>query len=137
MSLSVDGFDDLFDTLDSLGEVGKKASKKAVKEGLKEVLQELKYDAPRDTGEGASALSEQYVRTNKNGSAWGACGIGKDNWEDTKGLWFQNYGYEHSKSDKLVSKHIGWMEKTFEKSKNKVEKLMTKTLEDEINNALK
>ncbi|MGL5087440.1 MAG: HK97-gp10 family putative phage morphogenesis protein [Clostridium sp.] len=130
MSLDVDGFDDLFDTLNSLGQVGKKASKKAVKDGLSEILVDLKAGAPRDTGEGADALSLQYIKTNKNGAAWGASGIGKDNWEKTKGLWFQNYGYENMKN-------VGWITKIFQKSKSKAEKIMIKTLSDEIDKALK
>lgn len=137
MSLDVDGFDDLFNTLDSLGQVGKKASKKAVKDGLEEVLEDIKKEAPKNTGASAEALSIQHVRTNKNGSAWGACGIGSDNWEETKGLWFQNYGYENHIGGKPVIKNIGWLSKIFQKSKPKAEKIMMKTLSDEIDKALK
>lgn len=86
MAVKVDGLNDIFSVVDNLGEVGKKAGRKAIKSGLDEALVQIKKDAPNDTGDGARKLSTQYIRVNKNGSAWGACGIGSKNWEDTKHL---------------------------------------------------
>ena len=42
MSLSVEGFDELFNTLDSLGNVGKKVGVKAVRGATKTALKILK-----------------------------------------------------------------------------------------------
>lgn len=137
MAVKVDGLNDIFGVIDNLGEVGKKAGKKAVKNGLDEVLVQLKKDAPTDTGDGARKLSTQYIRVNKNGSAWGACGIGSKNWEDTKHLYFQHYGYIHNKSGKQVTAHVGWMDNSFKRVKKKAEDKMMNVLSSEIDKVLK
>ena len=48
MSIKLDGFDDIFSTMEQLGDVGKKAGKKAIKNGLEIALEQLKKDAPED-----------------------------------------------------------------------------------------
>ena len=50
MSMNVDGFDDLFATLSSLGSVGDKVGKKALRAGLKPVVKQMKIDAPKGDG---------------------------------------------------------------------------------------
>lgn len=135
MSLEVDGFDSIFNTLDSLGNVGTKIGKSVIKDGLEEVLIELKSEAPKDTGKSAESLQVQYVKNNRNGSAWGSCGIGSKNWEKTKGLWFQNFGYTNGKT--TVTKNIGWMTRIFSKAKNRVYDNMLKKLSSEIDKAMK
>lgn len=137
MAVKVDGLNDIFSVVDNLGEVGKKAGRKAIKSGLDEALVQIKKDAPNDTGGGSRKLSTQYIRANKNGSAWGACGIGSKNWEDTKHLYFQHYGYIHNKSGKQVTAHVGWMDKSFKRVQKKAEDKMMNVLSSEIDKVLK
>lgn len=138
--LEVDGFDDVFKSLDKLSEVPTKTTKSIISDGLEEVLIVLKNEAPKDSGESAKGLDVQYVKTNNNGSAWGSCGIGKDNWEKTKALWFQNYGYENrglNFKGEFITKNIGWMTRAFSKCKSKVYSNMLKKLSSEVDKAMK
>lgn len=141
MAVKIDGFNDIFSTMEQLGEVGKKAGKDAVKSGLNEVLDSLKKDAPVDKYKSRNKLSIQHIRANKNGSAWGACGIGSSNWEDTKQLWFQHYGYENHglnfTGQHRIENNAGWMDKTFKKVQKKAEDKMMNTLSSEIDKVLK
>ena len=56
MALETKGFDDLFNTLDILGNVGDKVGKNAVKAGAEAGLPYLKKYAPKDSGDGAKKL---------------------------------------------------------------------------------
>lgn len=140
MSMELDGFDDIFDTVEILGDVGKRAGKKAVKSALDISLNQLKTDSPRakkNSSNSADKLAIQYIKNNKNGSAWGSCGIGSKNWEDTKGLWYQHFGYENHVTKDFVDKNVGWMTKGFEKVKAKAEKEMLDVLNTEIDKVIK
>lgn len=140
MTVNVDGFDDIFSIVEQLGDVGKKAGKKAVKSGLEEVLDQLKEDAPEDKQKSKNELSIQHIRTNKNGSVWGACGIGKDNWDKAKQLWYQHYGYDNhglNFTGQRVETNVGWMDKSFKKVEKKANNKMIEVLGTEIDKVLK
>lgn len=141
MAVKVDGFNDISTTIEHLGDVGKRVGKKAIKDGLDEVLEQLKKDAPVDKNKSRKKLSIQHIRSNKNGSAWGACGIGSKNWSDTKQLWFQNYGYENHglnfTGQYRVENNVGWIDKSFKKVQKKAEEKMMNTLSSEIDKVLK
>ena len=140
MAISVKGFDDISSTMDQLGDVGKKVGRKAIKNGLEEVLDQLKKDAPEDKEGSKDKLSIQHIRMNKNGSVWGACGIGSNNFSSTKQLWYQNYGYENwglnFKGDRIEN-NVGWIDKSFKKVENKAEDIIVKVLSAELNKVLK
>lgn len=135
MGLKIDGFEDLFGTLESLGNVGKKIGKSAVKDGLKEVLSQMKDDAPKDTSNSARNLEITRFKQYKGGSVWGACGIGLGNFEKTKGLWYQNFGYQNH--GKRVEVNVGWMLKSFNKSKSKAQDIIMSSAYKEIDKILK
>lgn len=137
MSIELDGFDDLFETLDTLGNVGDRIGIDAVKEGLKIVTEELRSSAPKKTGKGAKSLRIIRVKNYKSGNVWGKSGIDGKNWEQCKGLYYQNYGYENHINNKMVTKNVGWVVKAFEKAKDKASSAMINKVSKELDNILK
>lgn len=141
MAVKVDGFNDIFNVMDNLGDVGKRAGKKAIKSGLEEALGQLKKDAPVDKFHSRDKLSIQNIKTNKNGSAWGSCGIGSKNWNDTYQLWYQNYGYENHglnfTGQHRIENNVGWIDIAYKKVKKKAEDKIMKTLSSELDKLLK
>ena len=137
MSTTIKGFDELDNKLESLGNVGRKVGAKAVREGMKPIVEQMKKDAPKDTGKGAKALKTTTVKTYKTGTAVARAGINASNWEKTKHLYFQNYGYINHINGKRVKVHIGWMSKSFEKSKSQGEAIMRNVAQSEINKIIK
>ncbi|WP_342986174.1 HK97 gp10 family phage protein, partial [Clostridium saudiense] len=101
MSVELSGFDELISDLNNLGAIGNKIGRKAVEEGAKIVLEQQKKDAPRsdDNDHGADKLDITEIKKYaKSGTVVGRVGISSDNWEFTKGLYFNHYGFEHYKS---------------------------------------
>ena len=123
MSVELSGFDELISDLNNLGAIGNKIGRKAVEEGAKIVLEQQKKDAPRsdDNDHGADKLDITEIKKYaKSGTVVGRVGISSDNWEFTKGLYFNHYGFEHYKSGKMVDVHVGWMNDSFKKCKDKI-----------------
>lgn len=140
MSIELSGFDELVSDLNNLGSIGNKIGKKAIEEGAKIVLEQQKKDAPRseDDDHGADKLDiTEIKRYAKSGTIIGRVGISKDNWEYTKGLYFNNYGFEHYKSGKIVDIHIGWMNDSFKKCKEKASEVIIDIASKEIDKILK
>lgn len=149
--IELEGMDKLIIDMNNLGNVGTKAGKKAVKKGLEVVLDTMKTVAPKNNGNsivpspneghGRDQLDIQYIKAAKNGDLQGACGIGSKNWDSTKQLWFQNFGFENKglnfNGNHVVSKNVGWMTKAQEKSKDKALSETVKTLSAEIDKVLK
>ena len=126
MSVELSGFDELISDLNNLGAIGNKIGRKAVEEGAKIVLEQQKKDAPRsdDNDHGADKLDITEIKKYaKSGTVVGRVGISSDNWEFTKGLYFNHYGFEHYKSGKMVDVHVGWMNDSFKKCKDKAAKI--------------
>lgn len=140
MASKVDGFDDLFNTLQELGNIGNKVGKKAVEEASKIVLEQEKEDAPIDvegTTHGKDALKITSIKKYKGGSTYGNIGIDGTNWDECKHLYYQHYGYELWKNGKRVEPHLLWMDKSFNKCKKKAEDVMLETAESELNKILR
>lgn len=150
MGMTIKGFDDLDTKLDALGSVGIRVGAKAVRAGIKPILEQMKKDAPSNPSgvsglgftykktKGAKALKVTKVQTySKTGTAIIRAGIDKTNWDETKHLYFQHYGYENKglkgrfKGVK-VHTHIGWVTKSFNKSKDIGEKAMIEVAQQEI-----
>lgn len=130
--VSMNGFDDLINTLNDLGNITNKVGKEALEEGSEIVLKQQKKDAPRDSGDGG-----KHLKIVKGNSKVSRIGIDHSNWEECKGIYFQNYGFIHYKDGKLVDPHIGWVEESFKKCKDKAEKAIVDKLEKEIDRILK
>ncbi|MDU1566416.1 MAG: HK97 gp10 family phage protein [Clostridium sp.] len=139
MGISFDGFDDLLSDLDNLGDVGKKAGKKAIEEGSKVVLEQQKKDAPKDKdGEhGADKLKVTNIKTYKSGTVVGKVGIDESNWDEVDHLYYQHYGYELWKNGERVEPHLGWMDDSFRKVKDKTSETMMEVVSSEIDKILK
>nr|DAN39037.1 MAG TPA: hypothetical protein [Caudoviricetes sp.] len=140
MSVELSGFDELISDLNNLGAIGNKIGRKAVEEGAKIVLEQQKKDAPRsdDNDHGADKLDITEIKKYaKSGTVVGRVGISSYNWEFTKGLYFNHYGFEHYKSGKMVDVHVGWMNDSFKKCKDKAAKIMIDIASKEIDKILK
>lgn len=132
MSMELSGFDELIDKLDKLENVGDKVKRTAVKKGAEIVLKHFKNSAPADTRNSRRSLKVTSTKKFKNGDTWSQVGIDRSNWNKTKGLYFQNYGYVHKRSGKKINKHVGWVSKEFKK----VEGQASKVIEQEVKNEL-
>ncbi|WP_294173947.1 hypothetical protein [uncultured Clostridium sp.] len=142
MGMTISGFDDLFGTLDALGQVGNKAGKKAVRKGLTVAVKSLRRYAPRDSGDGADSLKVISVKAFKSGGAWGNCGIDSSNWEEAGHLWYQNYGYENNGLNgrfhgRPVTANVGWFNEAVNKCENEAQSVIINELEKEIDKVLR
>lgn len=138
MGVSFSGFDELINDLNNLGSIGNKIGKKAVEEGAKIILEQQKKDAPRDADNehGADKLDITEIKK-YSGTIVGKIGISAENWEDCKHLYFQNYGYELWKNGKMVNTHVGWIDDSFKKCKDKATEKMIEIAKQEIDKILK
>lgn len=140
MGLEVKGIDDISRTLENLGKAGDKIAVDAVKTSLKQALPKIKAQAPEDSGQGRSKLKVTKVKKYSK-SVWGGIGIDRTNWEATKGLWFQHYGYaNHGWGGRFngmrISKNVGWFDKASQSVEQEVLDTLEKTLLGEIDRIL-
>ncbi|WP_195949391.1 HK97 gp10 family phage protein [Clostridium saudiense] len=139
MSVEFSGFDELINDLNNLGNIGNKIGKKAVEEGAKIVLEQQKKDAPRDADNehGADKLDITEIKKYaKSSTVVAKVGISSENWEEAKHLYFQNYGYELWKNGKMVNTHVGWIDDSFKKCKDKATEKMIEIAKQEIDKIL-
>lgn len=134
MSIETKGFKELVEKLDSMALKGKLIARKAVDEGAKIVLEQQRKDAPKLTGKGANALKVSELKVYKSG-AYAKIGITSDNWEEAKHLYYQHFGYNNKgwnmkKNPKMVTKHVGWMNTSF----NKCEQTARMKIIEEVRN---
>lgn len=140
MSVEFSGFNELINDLNNLGNIGNKIGRQAVEEGAKIVLEQQKKDAPRDSDSehGADKLDITEIKKYaKSGTVVGKVGISSDNWEEAKHLYYQNYGYELWKNGEMVNVHVGWIDDSFNKCKDKASKVMIDIASKEIDKILK
>lgn len=139
MSIELGGFDDLLNDLNNLGSIGKKIGKKAITEGSKLVLEQQKKDAPRDSdGEhGADKLKVTNIKSYKSGTVVAKVGIDSTNWDDVAHLYYQHYGFEHYKNGERVEVHLGWMDDSFKKVKDKASEQIMEIASQEVDKILK
>lgn len=137
MGIETKGFDELIKKLENMAEEGNRIAKSAVEKGAEIVLEAQRKDAPNDTGEGAKNLSIGEIKKYKTG-VYAKIGITKDNWEQTKHLYFQHFGYYNkgwkmANKPKLVVKRVGWMNESFKKIEDKARDAII----DEVKNIVK
>ena len=140
MSLEFDGIDELFKVIEDLGDVGNRISissfKSALQDGLR-IVQEIAPKAKDGSSNGAEALKVGKVRRYKSGSLWSGIGIDRDNWEETKHLYYQHHGYEFYKNGKRVEPHAGWMDEATKASEATVLGNLEKNILYELDKILK
>lgn len=129
------GFDDLYKTLDSLGNVGKKASKKILTEQAKKVVDQQKVDAPKNSENSYRHLEAGKVKS-KGNTSFVKVGITKENWDKCKQLYYQHYGYTLWLNGKYYNPNFLWMDKSFKKIESKILDNMYKDLEKELDRIL-
>ena len=117
MSMTIEGMDDLIRSVNSLGNLANKAGKKAIEAGGEIIVDALKAEAPRAKGGSivpspSMGNSANYLKAQKVTSKQGTFGIGSNNWEQTKALWFQHYGFFDSglnfHGSPYVANNTGW-----------------------------
>lgn len=138
MGISFGGFDDLLNDLNNLGDVGKKVGKKAMGEATKIVLDQQKKDAPKgkDNDHGADTLKVTNIKTYKSGTVIGKVGIDSSNWNQVDHLYYQHYGFEHYKNGERVEVHLGWMDDSFKKVKDKASDKIIEVISSELDRIL-
>lgn len=141
MAVKFNGFDEFINDLNNLGIIGNKIGKQAVEEGAKITLKQQKKDAPKDLDNnehGAEKLDITEIKKySKSGTVVGKVGISSDCWEDAKHLYFHHYGYELWKNGEMINAHVGWMNDSFKKCKEKATKAMIDVVSKEIDKILK
>lgn len=139
MTVSFNGFDELVNDLNNLGNIGTKIGRKAVEEGSKIVLAQQIKDAPKDKdGEhGADKLKVTNIKKYKSGTVVGKVGIDDSNWDEVDHLYYQHYGFELWKNGERVEPHLGWMNDSFKKVKDKASETMINIVGQEIDQILK
>lgn len=125
-------FDDLYRTLDNLGQVGKKVARKALNDGANQVKERVIINCPSERAKKAIKIGGF-----KSGKGWASIGVtmGGD-WDLIKGAYFQNYGYYARGSETFVNKHVGWWTKGWEASRHEADKIIIAMLEKEIDSIL-
>ena len=121
-------FDNMMQKFERLREKSIKDGKKIVNKAAHIVLEQQRQDAPRRTGKGADNLKITETRLYKT-AVYAKIGINSKNWEVTKGLWFQHFGYHNNGmggrfGGKFVAVHAGWMNVSFDKCKDRAYSVM-------------
>jgi len=140
MSLEFDGWDDIQQTIEGLGDVGKKLNTTAFRNSLKEGLKVVQAKAPKakdGSTNGAEKLKVGKIKRYNSGSMWSGIGITKDNFEATKHLYFHHYGYEHYKSGEKITPYTGWMDDATKASEEVVLGSLEKNVLVELDKILK
>ena len=142
-SLRVEGFEQLVQKLERMGQAGNKIANTALKESAKIVVDEQKKDAPRHSGSpsrgkkqhGYEGLQVGKIRTAKASKnkyvQIGINGKGYDYWDIVAGVYFQHYGYHNHWNGRYYAGSL-WMDKSFNKVKDKAAKVMIDHLKKEL-----
>lgn len=134
-------FDKLARAIENLGREGRKISKQSVLEASEVVLAQQRKDAPKansDSTKGYNHLAiSKKVKTYGNGSCYAKIGMTSENWNQVKHLAFQHYGFEnHGRGGRyrgmFISKHSGWVNKSFDKCKDKAYKELQSNLKNKL-----
>lgn len=136
----MEGFDALVNKLETLGKVGNKVANAGLKEAAKVIVAQQKIDAPRHQNgpsngknkHGADALKAGKIVTAKSKNKYVQIGIvDSDVWEYAKGVYFQHHGFYNHRAKKYIA-GSQWMDKSFEKAKNKARNVLISHLEKEL-----
>lgn len=121
-SFECKGLDRLIKKIDDIAKVPEELKDEIIEDVAEEVLKQQKKDAPANTGKGKEALDIIDIRSGE-GYTFIDIGIGAENWEQCKGLWFQNFDGERSSG-----RYVLWMENSF--------KSIEKSIKEDIKNRL-
>lgn len=136
----IEGFDNLVSKLETLGKAGNKVARTGLKEAAKVIVAQQKIDAPRHKGgpsngkdkHGADALKAGKIVTAKSKNKYVQIGIVDSSvWEYAKGVYFQHHGFYNHRAKKYIA-GSQWMDKSFEKAKNRAKNVLINHLEKEL-----
>lgn len=127
MGFDLSALSELQEKLELAGDVGKKIENNSIKEAAKIMLDSQLRFAPENTGKAKKGLKIGNIKRFKSGSSYVQVGLDKSNWEQCKGLWYQNFNGIHSSG-----KHVGWMKKAYENAKGECTEVMTKAIMEEL-----
>lgn len=135
-NFNVKGIDKLLKDLENLADKPDKIKKKLINTAAEETLDIEKDEAPKDKPESYKYLS---ILENRDGDGYLFIdvGINKENWEETKGLYYQNYGFEwkvNGENSKVgrVDPHYMWMKKASKKAEKKVKNIIKEGILKEL-----
>ncbi|MDU1854024.1 MAG: hypothetical protein E6789_00740 [Clostridium baratii] len=134
MSLKIKGFKNLNKKLTELAEAPDNVKEQVTKQCADIALAQMKQDAPKDEGEGASALRITEHRSGE-GYSFYDIGIDSSNWEQTKGLYFNHFGFSHWKGKAFINPHQGWFDHSAKKSIKKAKTLIEGAVYSELRKA--
>lgn len=130
-SFEVIGIDRIIKNLEEKSNIPDKVKAKYVHEAADVVLLHMKIDAPRADEEEDSTYSwrnlDKVDGRGAKGYLYIDIGINANNWEGTRGLWFQNWNGVHSSGE-----HLLWMEKSFKESSKLAKKIIKDGLSKEL-----
>lgn len=135
-NFNVKGMDKLLKDLENLSNKPDKIKKNLIKNAAEETLDIEKDEAPKDKPESYKHLS---ILENRDGEGYLFIdvGINKENWEETKGLYYQNYGFEWKVNGEnsnvgRVDVNYMWMKKASKKAEKKVKEMIKDGLLKEL-----
>lgn len=116
--ISVKGIESLNNKLDAMGKVTDRVKKQLVNEGANVILDQMKNDAPKGDDNSYKKLGIVDGRSG-DGYLFLDVGINHKNWDECRGLYFQNYDGERSSGE-----HVQWIDKSFSRSHGKAKKII-------------
>lgn len=117
-NFNIKGLDKLNTRLDSMGQAPDRLKKQLINQGANIVLDQMKSDAPKGDGGSYKHLSIVDSRSGKN-YLFLDIGINYKNWDQCRGLYFQNYDGERS-----AGRWVQWIDRSFGRSKPKARKVI-------------
>lgn len=130
----VEGFDDLIDKLNQLGNAGNLIANKGLREGAEVIVKQQQMDAPRHPNgpangkdaHGADKLKPTRIMTAKQSkNKYIQIGIpDTETWNYAVGVYFQHHGFYNVRTKTYVAGSL-WFDKSFKKSEQAaVQKLL-------------
>lgn len=140
MKLKIDGIESLIDDLTKIENIGLLPKESIMKAG-KKLESEIKKDVPKRSGTAREKIGTySKIDTKKLKVVKVGFDDAHADWNEWKGIWFNNYGFKLSyfgiKTDKYIDKHKGWFDRSVAKNKSKMEEELLKELEGEIGKLL-
>ncbi|EHK2327334.1 hypothetical protein QTH11_03570 [Clostridium perfringens] len=135
-NFTVKGLDKLLNDFEKLADKPNKIKKKIINDAAEETLNIEKKEAPKDKPRSYKYLSILENRIG-DGYLFIDVGINKENWEETKGLYYQNYGFEWKVNGEnsnvgRVDVNYMWMKKASKKAEKKVKEMIKDGLLKEL-----
>ena len=133
---SIKGLDNLLKKLDSLTDLD---TSSIVEDCADKAVEIVRNKAQEFSDEEYMCIDKSPIKTYRSNSAAVDVGLLDTNhdFEEYKGLWFNNYGFTLWKNGKFYAPHVGWFDEAKEEVAKEVMKEMKTKLKQEINEKLR